>query len=107
MLSEGREKVEHFIACHKEPKRHLPGHSCKHLDFDVEKMEVRQIKREDLMAPSSLMQLCFFFSTSFTDCCESLSEDGLLSEQLLGKCLDNTWKQVSTMMEIIQTDMCQ
>lgn len=44
--AEGREKVEHFIDCYKEPKRHPPGHSRKHLDCHVEEMEVRQIKKE-------------------------------------------------------------
>ncbi len=42
-----------------------------------------------LLSSSFLMQP-HLFSTSFTDyCCESLSEDGL-SEQLLGKCLNDT-----------------
>lgn len=27
-----------------------------------------------------------------TDCCDVLSEDGIISEQLLGKCLENLFK---------------
>ena len=56
-----------------------------------EKMEVRKIKKGlDYLVFSNAALL--FFPLTSSDLSECLSEDGLLPEQLLGKCLDNTWK---------------
>ncbi len=46
LLSDGREKAEHFTDCYEVSKHHPPGHSRKHLDCGVDKMEFRQVKKE-------------------------------------------------------------